>query len=44
LRATEYRRPTRNPAPSPPLPGCAADPGYDREAVTAYCAPSNTVS
>jgi hypothetical protein len=37
LGATEYRRPTRNPAP--PLPGCAADPGYDREAVTAYWRP-----
>jgi Putative neutral zinc metallopeptidase len=42
--APVYQRPTPNPAPSPPLPDCAADPGYDREAVTAYCVPSNTVS
>ena len=42
--APAYQRPDRNPAPSPPLPDCAGDPGYDREAVTAYCAPSNTVS
>ena len=42
--APVYQRPARNPAPSQPLPGCAADQGYDREAVTAYCAPSNTVS
>ena len=42
--ATAYQRPARNPAPSPPLPECAADPGYDREAATAYCVPSNTVS
>jgi predicted metalloprotease len=42
--APAYKRPTRNPSPSLPLPDCAADPGYDREAVTAYCVPSNTVS
>jgi hypothetical protein len=29
---------------SPPLPDCAADPGYDPEAVTAYCVPSHVVS
>ena len=44
LGAPAYERPARNPAPSPPLPDCDADPGYDREAVTAYCVPSNTVS
>jgi hypothetical protein len=42
--APAYRRPARNTTPSPLLPDCAADPGYDREAVTAYCVPSNTVS
>ena len=42
--APAYQRPTRDPTPSRPLPDCAADPGYDREAVTAYCVPSNTVS
>jgi hypothetical protein len=42
--ALQYQRPTRRPAPSPPLRNCAADPGYDRAAVTAYCASSNTVS
>ncbi len=39
-----YQRPTPHPAPSLPLPQCATDPGYDREAVTAYCVSSNTVS
>jgi predicted metalloprotease len=42
--APAYQRPTRHPAPSTPLPDCAAHLGYDRDAVTAYCAPSNTVS
>jgi predicted metalloprotease len=42
--APAYQRPARHPAPSLPLPDCAADQGYDREAVTAYCVPSDTVS
>jgi predicted metalloprotease len=42
--APAYRRPARIPASSALLPECRADPGYDREAVTAYCVPSNTVS
>jgi predicted metalloprotease len=42
--APAYQRPARNPVPSPPLPDCAADPGYDPEAVTAYCVPSDSVS
>ncbi|MCW2791955.1 MAG: putative protein of unknown function zinc metallopeptidase [Nocardioides sp.] len=42
--APVYQRPARNPVPSPPLPDCAADPGYDPGAVTAYCASSNAVS
>ncbi|MCW2764585.1 MAG: putative protein of unknown function zinc metallopeptidase [Nocardioides sp.] len=42
--APVYQRPARNPAPSPPLPDCPADPGYDPEAVTAYCVPSHVVS
>ena len=42
--APAYQRPARNPVPSPPLPDCAADPGYDPEAVTAYCVPSHIVS
>ncbi len=42
--APVYQRPARNPVPSPPLPDCAADPGYDPEAATAYCVPSHIVS
>jgi hypothetical protein len=42
--APVYQRPARKPAPAPPLPDCAGDPGYDPEAVTAYCVPSHTVS
>ncbi|GAA1152518.1 neutral zinc metallopeptidase [Nocardioides aquiterrae] len=42
--APAYQSPARKPAPSVPLPDCAGDPGYDRQAVTAYCVPTNTVS
>jgi predicted metalloprotease len=39
-----YHRPTTAPAAVPPLPACPSDPGYDRRAVSAYCAPRNTVT
>ena len=39
-----YRPPVRAPQPDAPLRPCADDPGYDDEAVTAYCVPSNTVA
>jgi predicted metalloprotease len=26
------------------LPACPSDPGYDRQAISAYCVPTNTVS
>jgi len=42
-RAT-YHRPTTAPAAVPPLPACPNDPGYDRRAVSAYCAPRNTIT
>lgn len=38
-----YHRPQRTLRPSPPLPDCPGDPGYDRRAATAYCLPSHTV-
>ena len=39
-----YRPPIRAPQPDLPLPPCADDSGYDKDAVTAYCVPSNTVA
>jgi predicted metalloprotease len=39
-----YRPPRRAPQPALALPPCADDPGYDKDAVTAYCVPSNTVA
>jgi predicted metalloprotease len=39
-----YHRPTAAPTAVPPLPACPSDPGYDRQAISAYCAPTNTVA
>lgn len=39
-----YERPQRRPEQQIPLPDCPGDPGYDRQAVTAYCKPSNAVA
>jgi predicted metalloprotease len=39
-----YHRPTKAPTAAPPLPACPSDPGYDRQAISAYCVPTNTVS
>ena len=39
-----YHRPDTAPAAGPPLLACPSDPGYDRQAVSAYCVPTNTVS
>jgi hypothetical protein len=39
-----YYRPTTAPIADPPLPACPSDPGYDRQAISAYCVPTNTVS
>jgi predicted metalloprotease len=39
-----YDPPVLDPEAAPPLPACPGDTGYDGQAVTAYCSPSNTVS
>jgi hypothetical protein len=39
-----YHRPTTATTAAHPLPACPSDPGYDRQAISAYCVPTNTVS
>ncbi len=39
-----YHRPTTASTAASPLPACSSDPGYDREAVSGYCPPTNTVA
>ena len=38
-----YHRPATAHTAASPLPACSSDPGYDREAVSGYCLPTNTV-
>jgi len=39
-----YQRPKSTTTAARPLPDCPSDPSYDRQAISAYCVPTNTVA